>query len=247
MSDLFKTESDQTQEIKEQQVDQPSSNPLEAMLKEIKNEEGLQKYATLEDALKGLKHSQEFIPALKSELQTTKQELERLASMKEEQETLEQAIERLAKKEEPAQHQTQEPSFNPEDIEQLVMSTLQRKEVETTYQANMNTVQEALLAQYGEKALDVVKAKAESLGTTPEELGVLSQKNPKMVLALFNATPKTTTTTTSSVNLQPEFRMREAEIERPSKRLISGGATNTDVLSHWKNIEKSVHAKYNLS
>ena len=67
-----------------------ASNPTEApvtptqtytdYLKTIKNEEGLQKYASVEDALIGTAHAQEFIKTLKDEKNMLEQQLSEFKS-----------------------------------------------------------------------------------------------------------------------------------------------------------------------
>src|SRR3989304_5674023 len=60
----------------EQQTQAPVVDTTYAdLLKTIQNEQGQQKYDSLPKALEGLAHAQQYIPQLKTELQTKEQEL----------------------------------------------------------------------------------------------------------------------------------------------------------------------------
>lgn len=226
------------------QQQQAAPNAYEDLLKGIKNEAGLPKYATIDEALKALQHSQEYIPQVKSQLSQKDQELADLRAKLEQHQSLEDVVSRLAK---PNQPDTKDDHPNGSGLDEsavmkLVQQQLERNQQTLSAQANQQQVENALKAKYGDKAQDVVKQRAAELGLTPQALGELSSKSPQAVLALFNTQgtsgPKPTI---SSVNTS-SFSQPQPTLERPSKSLLTG-ASSRDQAAYMAKIREEVYRK----
>lgn len=228
---------------------QTSQDAYKDLLASIKNEQGQQKYATLEDALKALQHSQEYIPQLKTQLTEKERQAVELQAKLEQAGQLEDVVSRLT-----AQNKTQAQEDKPlasglseEAVAKLVQQQLEQVRIQEQTASNTAQVQQALLARYGDKTKDVVAQKAAELGLTPQELGVLSSQKPQMVLALFNAQgssgPKPTT---SSVTIPSSYEPPKAELAPPSKSLLTGASTK-EQMEYMRKVRESVYAKHNIT
>lgn len=174
-----------------------SNNPHADLLASIVNEEGVQKYKSIEDALEGLRNSQEFIGKLKEENQTYRSELDKRLSA-------EQVLKELKAATKPDEKPSTE--FSTEAIQELVDKRLEAKTVEQRMKQNETVVQQTMLKEFGEKANEIVKGKAKELGLSSEGLRKLSQESPAAVLAMFGLAPtkheSVTTKLHSSVNTE---------------------------------------------
>lgn len=162
----------------EGQESSPSNDPWVDKLTEIVNEEGVQKYKSIEDALEGLKHSQEFIAKLKEENQTFRSELDKRLSA-------EAVLKELKATNKPDEKPSSE--FSPEAIQELVDKRLEARTVEERARANEQYVQAKLKERFGEESGKIVASQAEKMKLSKEDLRALSQKSPEAVLQLFGA------------------------------------------------------------
>lgn len=227
-------------------VEAQPTDPYADLLESIRNERGERKYATLDEALKALKHSQEYIPTLKAELIEKDTKLQELQMEQTRIAQLEEAIERLA---------TAKPNgdgtppstraLDEQTLKSLVSKQLEEIDSVKRSEQNLSKVQDALLAKYGEKAAEVLAQKASELGTTKEALGALARQNPNMVLAYFNTQgPSGPKPSTSSMNIPP-INKPNLEVQKPEKSMLLG-ATDKDRIELLRKIRESVHAKYGV-
>ena len=242
------SDQDVKEENKQQETPaQPITDPNELFsdqLKEIKNQEGGQKYNDVKTALEALKASQEYIPELTNELKQKTQEIERLRAELEKRKSVEQVVSKLADKQEPnlrGETASKETGLDEGVVKKIVEDVLQKNSQEARLLNNLSTVLDAMQEKYGEKAKDVIKSKASELGTTTEELKTLASNSPKVFLALFqdgktsNPSPTINTSTLSDVGDSKKF-----EVSHPSKSLLYG-ATAREQLDYWKGIKKEVY------
>lgn len=225
--------SDQTPATKPQeQQQQAPTNAYQDLLAGIKNDAGLPKYATVDEALKALAHSQAYIPEVKSQLTQKEQELAQLRAELEQRKSLEEVVSRLATQNqpEPVVNQPAGSGLDESAVMKLVQQHLEQREAITVAQANEMQVSDALRAKFGEKAPDVVAQRAAELGITKQAFGELSRKSPQAVLALFNATgapaPKPSL---SSVHIPSTHTPDQPPLQRPTKSLLSGAKTQDQV------------------
>jgi len=187
-------------------IDEPGVSTPEEFLKLIVNEGGTQKYASIDEALKALKHSQEYIPTLKSEIDLK----DKAVSDKELELTeLRTKLETLGSLDDLAERLNANNNSNSEGIpntpvgidKQQVMKLVSDKmeEIENNKILNKNyvSVQENLLEMYKDKAQQVIADKAVELGMSSESLGELAKTSPKLVLSLFNVKDNSSFTPTS--------------------------------------------------
>jgi hypothetical protein len=225
-----------------------NDSPLSAFddqLKQIKNENGEQKYGDLNKALDALKHSQDYIPSLKQELETKDRLIGELESKVKASKTIEETLEQLKT---PAQDNTQATpsSLTGEDVQKLLNEALTQREVATIERNNEATVNSSLLQTYGDKAQEVVSKKAEELGMTVQEIQQLARKNPKLVLSQFQtSTPPKTNSTESSYRIGLN-NPNSVEITPPEKSLLRG-ATTSEQVAYMRKIREKVYKENGIT
>lgn len=209
------------------------------LLGEIKNERGEPKYKTLQDAIVALKHSQEYIPTLTtqlsqkdSELATARAEAAKIAE-------LERTLQALTQK------TTEEPTspnsgLSKEQIAELVSQTLTQRQQEELAQSNARAVAQALQSQFGTEAEKKYNEKAAELGMTVAELNALAMRSPKAVLGMLGAkeTPSAfkPQPSVNTAALQPH---QETFVGRNQKSALIG-ATTEDMRAEQANAKRMV-------
>lgn len=242
MSDQNLFEESNSPETQEQSTS--NDNLFSNQLADIKNEEGKQKYASLEEALKGLKNSQEYIPQLKDKVSEYESEITKLKAELEKRKSVEEAIGSLSNtNDERTEDQSSVTKLDESTVESLVAKILSERDSNTTKTINKNKVNTALVSKFGDKAKEVLLAKANEMNTDIKTLGVLSETNPDMVLALFSASQSSSKPMTSSYNL-PQTSQQE-ELKRPEKSLLFG-ASSKEQMEYMKQIKEAVYKKYDV-
>ncbi len=143
------------------------------------------KYKTPEDLAKSRIEADQFIDQLKSENAGLREELENRPSKEEVLDII-----KATQDEQSTHHST---SLDEDAIGKLVESRLSERETRQLHTSNLETASEAVLAVHGDKAADVVKAKAQELGTSVDYLMQMAAENPNIFYAtmgLNKPTPK---------------------------------------------------------
>ena len=217
-------------------------NTLADLLKDIKNEAGQPKYSNATEALNGLKHAQEFIPQLKSQLSDKDRELETLRNEVLRLKTVEETVARLTERQEtPAS--TNAPVIDEQKIAELINRTLSQNEEVSLQKTNLTSVVSTLQQSFGADAEKMFYSKASELGLDAKTINALAAKSPQAVLALFGikGTPQTQTkhTAPSGVNTTGFQPQTESFISR-NKVSTSIGATSSDLMQEHHNSRKMV-------
>lgn len=210
-----------------------AADPITELLTSIRNEEGLQKYASVHDALKGASHAQEFIKQLKQEKLDMENRLRELQGEVTKRTSVEDAMSMIASKREP-QHTTAQ-GLDREDVYSLM------KEYETTKQleSNRKLVNEKLINYFGgeDKARQAVQERIAELGLSSEDLQSLAMSSPKAVYKVFGLEDKQGlaiqknskgTFSTDAVLSSSQYK------EEPKHRPLKVGATGKDLLNAWR-------------
>ncbi len=241
---------EQPQETPAQQEPASSDNVFADQLASIKNERGEQKYASVEEALKGTANAQQFITELKTELATLKEQMTGYQTELEKRQSVEEVVSRLTAKEEPEVKETTEtPAFDEQSINQLVEQQLTQREAASKKTQNVDLVQSTLTKQFGDKTREVVQAKAKELGIAPERIGEIAAESPQMALALFNTTQSKNPGSTSALGSQrvpADYAPKENELGRPANSLLSG-ATSKEQAEYMRKIQEHVYNKLGVT
>lgn len=207
------------------------SNDLADLLGSIKNERGEQKYKSVEDALVGLRHSQEFIPQLTAKLSTQEQELKAAREEAARVAELQRTIEALTSGNTGQPNTPATPTISKEDIAKLVNQTLTEQQQAVVAKSNVATVVSALQAKFGADAEKAYNTKAAEIGMTVAELNTLAARNPKAVFTLLGVSQEAPKQPSSS-SPAPSFNTdgfqpsKDSFIGRNSKPSLIGATTN---------------------
>lgn len=242
-SNVFSNE-EINQETPEQTQPQ-SGDYFSDQLKEIKAEDGRQKYGTVEEALKALAHSQEYIPTLKGQMTQQEQEIIKLREELAKRDGVQDVVEQLTKQQDGNREHHSEAPLDEQAIKNILESTLAQRESQAKAQTNTQKVVDALKTTYGDKVRDIIQAKAKELNTTPELIGQLAESSPDLVLTLFNTKQTTPGITQGSVHLGLKPK-EEQTLQRPDKSLLSGSSIK-DQTEYMRRVKEHVYKKFDIT
>lgn len=216
---------------------------LAERLVNIKREDGTPKYASVEDALDALLHSQTHIRTLESDNAMLKTEAQKAKE-------LEATLARMqgsGNQEQPGNKTSTGSGLSEEAARELVQRELQRNKQADSQLTNLKAVNDQLIKQYGsdEKAKEAVKLKAAQLDMTLKELEELSKVKPKAVLAYFGVNHNPTTSTNSStVRVPTNINGELPPLTPPAKSLLSGsGATGKNQVEYLRQVKERIMQK----
>lgn len=248
--DVFNSVAD-VKPVEPQTQQQPSvDNAFADLLKLVKNENGEQKYDSVPKAIEGLAHAQQYIPQLKTELQSKDAEIAALKAQLAQTQSLDEVVSRLTAQQQQAQVKDAPPvtsGLDEQAVMNLVKNVLTQTEQQKSAQSNILQVQNTLTAKYGDKVVEVLESKAKELGTTRQQLGELASHSPALVLALFGTQASNgAKPTTTSVTIPSSYQPPREELKRPEKSLLSG-ATSREQAEFMRKIKAEIYAKYGVS
>jgi len=231
-----------------QQQSTPIS-PFADQLAGIKKEDGTQKYDSVEKALEGAAHAQDYIPQLQSTLATKDAELVQLRAELDKRQSVEEVVSRITQ---PQEAPVTEPTaqvpqgLSTEDVAKLVQQELVKSQQQSTAQANVQKVANGIQEKFGANANDVVANKARELNTTTAALEQLASQSPEMVMALFNTAPQGTVSPTAGSHTIPQQPAGHEPLAPPESSLLSG-STSAKQVEFYKKVEADVHRKFGVT
>ena len=204
-------------------------------LSSIKNPDGLQKYANVGDALTGAANAQSYIAQLQEQLATAEAAAAKATSQQEIMDALK-----------PTTPEAVIPTvtgLGEEDAAALFTKMMADQKVQSTNETNERDVSSAVIAQFGDKAKEVMVAKAAELGMTMQALQGISRTSPaaaKQLLGLSSATP-TGIPTGGSIN--PAALLQQGG-DAPVRVFKMTGHGSNDLNNEWARNAAIVAAKY---
>ena len=123
-------------------------------------------------------------------------------------------------------------------VKELFQDLMSQNTQKQTENQNLSSVVKALQETHGDKAKDVISARAKELNTDPMQIEALARTNPTMALTLLNVAPSTSTApakpTQTSTHQPNHEKLSSVNTE---KRLITGGPTREEVMNEWAAIK----------
>lgn len=217
------------------------NDELATLLVSIKNERGEQKYRTVQDALKALGHSQEYIPELSQKLKQQEQELAEARAAAAKVAELERVVQSLTE----AKPHTETPSqsgLSEEQVAAQVVRILSEQGKKKVAEDNVATVVNTVKKVYGDKAESVFYGRAQELGMTVDQFNSLAASTPKAVLKLLGLEDKAVmpsqspTQTFNTTGLEPR---KDTFVGRNSQA-VQVGATSNELINETRNAKKMV-------
>ena len=178
MTDIFQPIQEQTQ---------LPENPLEVLVGEGK------KFKSVEDLAKGKIKSDNFIKQLQNELAELRDQVGKHQTMEEIKTQILSSLKQEKPLEQPVQPPTHEPNDSDKvDVESLVATLLEKREIETRQKTNKQVVQDALEKKFGADAQLILNQKAKELSVSLDYLAKVAHESPSAFFRLVGidqATP----------------------------------------------------------
>lgn len=174
--DIFKSKEDDKPNL-DDKPNEGTEEGLDIYLKLISNEDGSQKYANVEEALKGGVHAQTHISTLEKELKDLREKEDKDVGM-------EKILEALKGKTEGKPDDATK-GVTKDDIADVVTQLMANRETVTTEKQNITTVVDKFKSVYGEKASETMYGKAKDLGLGQNEINKLIASNPIAALKIL--------------------------------------------------------------
>jgi AraC-like DNA-binding protein len=221
---------------------QQAGETYQEYLARIKNEDGLQKYASVEDALTGALHAQEYISEVKPKLSAYEQQVEELKQELEKRMSVEDAMERLASRKE--ELQTSNPGLTREDVQAI----LRAEEQEKVFKQNRQEVSAALIKFYGEgeKASQAIQEKSKELGLSLDDISQLAAKSPTSTMKLLGLEETLRSKPSSQGSLNSEA-LAQHNSQNPVKKdkSLLGFKKTSDLVQAVRNAREEVLSNLN--
>lgn len=245
-TNVFQEQQQQATQPQEQQV--TNSDVFADQLKSITNGNGEQKYKDVQTALDALKHSQDFIPQLQSDVEAYKSKVLELEAQLKASKSVEEQLESFSQANTQGTPEEATPPSNvsESDIEALLERKLAERSAQSVQSQNVQLVNDTLVEKFGDRAGEVVASKAKELGLTLEDMKSYASKNPKLILSQFEVSATASTSTpTSSVNIKTDV-TPVSTLEKPDKSLLRG-ATQKEQAEFMRKIKEDVYARLNVT
>ncbi|HET8689237.1 MAG TPA: hypothetical protein VFM18_21710 [Methanosarcina sp.] len=234
------------QGIQQQVPNDQNNQPFADLLGSIKNERGEPKYKDVQTALEALKHSQQYIPELKSEAQKNEEQLTALQAEVERLRSVEQTVLQLTQQQQQLQQQPAPvPVIDETVVANLVNQQLTQRQIQDQHQSNLKSVVDTMQKALGAEAEKTFYAKAQELGMTAEQINSLAATSPVAVLQLFGLQGQpqiksnVPTAPTSSINTGGLTPPQQTYISR-NIQLNQVGATTSELQAERDNSKKLV-------
>lgn len=224
------------------------------LLGSIKNERGEPKYKDINTALDALKHSQEFIPQLRTEKERLEQELANMRKEVDRLKTVEETVERLTSQNTPPVATPPAGTLTEEAVANLVTQTLTAREQQALRDSNLSQVVNKMKETFGDDAEKAFYSKAQEVGMSKEAINALAAQSPQAVLKLFGVGDKQSpgktpfSPTPGSINADGYQPQQKSFLGRNTSPVILG-ATSEELAMEKNNsaaLVEELH-KHNLS
>ena len=211
----------------------PAEDYME-QLASIRNEDGLQKYASIRDALTGTAHAQEFIRTLKEEKAALELEREALVDELANRMSVEEAMSQVASQQ--PQVQTVQTGVGREDVYSIMKDYEQSKVRESNRKSVIDTLVNHCAGD-SNKASEMIANRLSSVGLTRDQLSELAETSPKAVFELFGIHGKGTSSmaaaTSGTINTDA-FALSNSHREVVKPKPLPIGATRQHVVDQWR-------------
>lgn len=219
-------------EPQQAQAPQVSTVDYSAVLSDIKDAQGNQKYSDVETALKSINFASEHIQTLEAEnAQYKENELK--------QDSAQDLIAQVQAANKPQTGATDMPST--EAITAMVVNAIKADKQQTLAQTNQAKVVSILTEKFGDKAEEQYRAKGQELGLGPQTLDDIAGSSPEAVLAWFGTDKATTSPQQVQSTVVPNTFQTQ---NKPEKVSVMGMTTDKQVVAEWDRIKKEVEAEF---
>lgn len=223
----------------------PAPTSTEQLLAGILNENGEQKYKTLEDAIRALDASQKYIPELKNQLSGYQTKVQELETKVNQFDNIESTVQRLlAQKTEGEQTPAAPAVVDEQAVLRTVQQVLEQRTAAEKAEANIGLVRSKLKEAYGDKSGEVAANKAAELGMSIEALENLAKTSPAGALALFQTPALNTPSTSRGGGITPPPLKQVTEAKRPEGKSLITGISDRERGNYFHELRKEIYGKH---
>lgn len=201
-------------------------NAVDQLLKDIKRDDGTQKYATAEEAIKAGAEAQGHITKLESELAELREKGN--ASDK-----LDELLDAVKSKGSGQGDEKTVSTMKPEDVLGIVQDYIKDSKAAETRDDNIKSVTSVYKDRYGKDASDKLYGKAADLGFSVEEINRMIATNPNAALKVLGEdAPKKSVTDPVSGGGVDTSQFQGKPAEAPTS--IMGSTKSSELVDAWK-------------
>jgi hypothetical protein len=219
-------------------------------LKAIVNDNGEQKYKSLDDALDALNHSQQFIKTLKGEKTDIEEKYQDALTELEKRQSVEEVVNKLINRNQSNDGPKPAPNADPQKasdlsedkVAEIVANLLNSQKMTDTQESNYNKVASKLVETYGDKTREVIQAKAKELDMSPQEMEQLAKTKPNVVLRLFSDVAPPVSNRPSQTSAAFPTTPKEQEIKF-DRSLVRGGVSNKELADAMKQFKERTYKR----
>lgn len=214
----------------------PEANPLNAeqqeaanfarILENIKRDDGTQKFDKVDTALESIQPKDDHIKNIEAENAKLKEDIAKFGSQ-------EEILKKFLENRTPAEEA--QPASEPLDkgtVNEMLAELLDKRDADNIAQVNVRKVAQALADTYGDKATEVMTAKAKEMGISEDFLKDIIAKSPEAGFELLDLKPvdKAPANLSGSQNAE---NFNKAVLQKPKSVLGNMFITHTDVKECW--------------
>ncbi len=231
MTDLFEKPSPEDNQPPEDNSQTQTSNYTD-LLAGIKNENGEQKFKTIEDLANGYSASQSFISTLKTEKSSVETLNAELSGKVKSQDELTELLNTAKPKEDIAEVPQIPASITLDDV----AGYLEQRDAQSVVDDNVRSVKAAMQEAYGADASSKLLELSEAAGLDKGSAQSLAQSSPQALLKLLGVKGEKEV---QSVNASVNTHSFESPAQHSAKSIMNTRSTQ-DFMNEWKNSNKRV-------
>lgn len=197
------------------------------ILESIKRDDGSQKFDKVDTALQSIQPKDDHIKSLETENAKLKEDIVKFGSQEE---ILKKFMENRAPTEEA---EPASPQFDQDTLSTMLTGLLNKRDEANVETANVQKVAQVLATKYGEKATEVMSAKAKEMGVSEGFLKEIIAKSPEAGLELLGISKDDIAAPAKLSGSQNTESFNQAPITQPKSVLGNMFITQEDVKGCW--------------
>jgi len=197
------------------------------ILESIKRDDGSQKFDKVDTALQSIQPKDDHIKSLETENAKLKEDISKFGSQEE---ILKKFMDNRAPAEEakPAS-----PQLDQDTLSEMLTGLLNKRDEANVETANVQKVAQVLATKYGEKATEVMSAKAKEMGVSEDYLKEIIAKSPEAGLELLGISKDAVAAPAKLNGSQNTENFNQAPTKQPKSVLGTMFITNDEVQECW--------------
>lgn len=197
------------------------------ILESIKRDDGSQKFDKVDTALQSIQPKDDHIKSLEAENAKLKEDITKYGSQ-------EEILKKFMDNRAPADEvKPASPQLDQDTLDTMLTGLLDKRDKVNTETANMHKVAQVLAAKYGEKATEVMSAKAKEMGVSEDFFKDIIAKSPEAGLELLGISKEAAAAPAKLSGSQNTESFNQAPSKQPEAVLGKMFITNDEIKKCW--------------